>query len=143
MTQTMMKKGMKCMVVELMKFKDYLTENEDYVEKTTNLILKNCQPYLRQLSKDNFDNEEVLFSGKKGKKDFEKLKVRQDRKPKDTPFKLHKYMDDWFYDKFSIRARSQIIFCTSDIMESKSYGQSSSDSDLMTISSVNTSNSVT
>jgi hypothetical protein len=43
------------------------------------------------------------------------------RKPRDTALNIHRIADEWFYEKFGIKARSQSVFCTTDIGQAKEY----------------------
>lgn len=45
-------------------------------------------------------------------KDFDKRKVRTDRRPKDIKIDIHTAIDDWFYRKFGIRFRSNAVFAS-------------------------------
>lgn len=54
---------------------------------------------------------------------FVKKKVRKDRKPRDTPEDIHEWADNWFYENFGIRARSNTMFCTSEASKTKQYGE--------------------
>lgn len=38
--------------------------------------------------------------------------LKMARKPRDTDNYIHKVMDEWFFSNFSIKARSQTIFCS-------------------------------
>jgi hypothetical protein len=113
-----------------MKFKNYLIENvfDDINKKEANKILqlikKDCQPYINILKKLSF--KYYLLSGRQlgyGSLNFDKKKIRTDRKPKDTPIEIHEWIDDWFYKKFGIKARSSTLFCTSDKSFAISYGK--------------------
>jgi hypothetical protein len=63
-----------------------------------------------------------LFSGRKSEKDFLMKDVRKDRIPKDTSQMKHIYYDLKFEEKFGIPLRSQTIFCTSNFITAKVYG---------------------
>jgi hypothetical protein len=114
-----------------MKFKQYIKEqyeNDDIkiVDNLTfkdlaELFNKNCKPYF----KDFYPiwKGEFFLSGKKLYKEFERKKVRTDRKPKDTPLDIHKLIDNWFYKKFNIKARSNCIFASFDEVISEFYGR--------------------
>jgi len=95
--------------------------NEDIVKERIELIEKNCQPFLKDLKKLN--NKNLLYSGRPVTINFTKKKVRKNRKPKDTPEKLHWLMDDWFFKKFGVRSRSNSIFCTFEDDEAEDYGE--------------------
>jgi len=80
-----------------MKFKQYLTEAEDNTDEAIriiNLIKKDCKPYLKQLNIVNFLRGKLLLSGRDINKNFSAAKVRQNRKPKDTPPEIHDFLDN-------------------------------------------------
>src|SRR6056297_324818 len=110
-----------------MRFKDYITEginDKQDANKRLQLIKKDCQPYINILKKISFMY--YLLSGRSsgyGSLDFDKKKVRQNRKPKDTPEEINQWVDKWFYKKFGIKARSQTLFCTSDKSSARNYGK--------------------
>lgn len=45
------------------------------------------------------------------------------RRPKDSNFSVHEVADQWFYDKFGIKARSETIFCTRNCHQAAEYGE--------------------
>ena len=45
------------------------------------------------------------------------------RKPKDSDLFVHKIADQWFDDKFGIKARSETIFCTRNCHQAAEYGE--------------------
>lgn len=96
-----------------MRFKQYITE-EVSIEKIAEKIVNDCQPYLKQINKADYDdpNQRFLLSGRRSNSVFDKKTVRQDREPLDTNAEVHKWFDNWFYKKFGIKARSQTVFCT-------------------------------
>jgi len=102
-----------------MRLHQYL--NEDIIKERIELIEKNCQPFLKDLKKLN--NKNLLYSGRPVTINFTKKKVRKNRKPKNTPEKLHNLMDDWFYGKFGVRSRSNAIFCIFEYREADLYGE--------------------
>ena len=54
------------------------------------------------------------------------LKTRKDRKPRDLPEHIHSTADQWFFDVFGVRYRSQSLFVTSDLNVAAAYAFSSS-----------------
>jgi len=109
-----------------MKFKRYLNERKiTSIEKNIKYIIelfeKNCKPYF-----DDFYSiweGEFFISGRKSNNEaFTKKKVRKNRKPKDTPMEIHDIIDDWFYKKFGIKARSNSIFCSFNENTANEYG---------------------
>lgn len=111
-----------------MKFLNYLNESEEAIKreamKRLELIKKDCNPYLNLLKKINY--RYYLYSGRRkgySGTDFSKKQIRQDRNPKDTPDDKHQFIDNWFYENFGIKARSQTLFCTSDTTIARVYGR--------------------
>ncbi len=45
------------------------------------------------------------------------------RIPKDSNCFVHEIADQWFYDKFGIKARSETIFCTPNCHQAAEYGE--------------------
>ncbi|WP_191237583.1 hypothetical protein [Cobetia marina] len=43
------------------------------------------------------------------------------RQPVDTPIFIHKIVDEWFFNNFRVKARSECIFCTPDVSEATKY----------------------
>jgi len=54
---------------------------------------------------------------------FENYYRKKPRKPRDSHIHVHDVADNWFYESFGVRARSQTIFCTPDIEQAKQYGK--------------------
>lgn len=101
-----------------MRLINYLNEAID-IESRFDLIERNCKPFLRDLSRVDYG---VLYSGRQSREIFIERDVRKNRKPKDMDLKIHGWVDDWFYKKFGIRARSNSLFCTSEINVALTYG---------------------
>jgi len=103
-----------------MRFKQYLTEDVKTKEEILDIIEKDCKPFLadwRKLKTDKF-----ILSGRSDVVYFKKKQVRKNRKPMDTPLNMHLLMDDWFYEKFGIRSRSNAVFCSFDETTASVYG---------------------
>ena len=49
--------------------------------------------------------------------------VRKNRKPQSTPSDIHEWIDDWFYEKFGVRARSNVVFGSFDKLVTVDYGE--------------------
>jgi len=111
------------------KFYDYINENSSNLEIYNSLDyfelydLKNdCLPYLKNLKKDNY---KFLYSGRQSKKlNIKKKKVRKNREPLDTPKEIHNLLNQKFYEKFGVKARSESLFAISSISSAISYGES-------------------
>lgn len=44
------------------------------------------------------------------------------RKPVHTNINIHYVADNWFHNKFGVRARSETIFCTADLNQALKFG---------------------
>ena len=49
--------------------------------------------------------------------------VRNDRRPQDLSKTTHSIVDDWFFDQFGKRYRSNAAFCTNNYGQAKAYGR--------------------
>lgn len=91
----------------------------------SNIVESRCQPFLNAFS-DAY-SQGIKRTLRRGllihsQEDFLHIKVKKDRKPSLSSLRVHEAADDWFFDKFGIRARSQTIFCTSSLQMTKEYG---------------------
>lgn len=84
-------------------------------------ILKDCQPFIKEMMKDGEQN--FLYSGRGIKMDlwFEG-KIRSDRVPKDTNPELHSDLNDFFQKKFGYPVRSSSMFTTVNKHMAQNYG---------------------
>jgi hypothetical protein len=89
-----------------MRFYNFINENIN-VTTIVNLLKKDCKKYINNVEK----YKGILISHRKDKLDFQKISIRKNRKPKDTPLIIHNFIDDLFYDKFGVKARSETMFC--------------------------------
>lgn len=105
-----------------MKFLKYLNEKDLTIEEIKQILYKDCKPYLKQLTKINFKKRELLISGRKDQTPFGTKDIRKDRKPRDTKLEIHNWIDEQFYKKFGIKARSQTLFCTGDLSQASNFG---------------------
>lgn len=104
----------------MIKFKNYFLNEEFSVNKILEL-LNQCKPFLNDWKKTNMSS--YLYSGRKANSIWFEKNVRKDRKPMSTPIDVHNIIDKRFHEIFGIKARSQSIFCVSDINMAKSYGK--------------------
>ncbi len=106
------------------KFINYLSENISTPDEIREMLLTNCLPFIREWKRCS-SYPHMLYSGRPSeyKKVIIKKKVRQDRRPKDTPIEIHKAFDDRFHKEFGIRARSQCIFTVGNPNTAKFYGK--------------------
>lgn len=109
-----------------MRLYNHLNEStpiEDF-DHFTELVERDCQPFLRELKKEN-KIYSMLYSGRRNTEPFFMGKVRKNRTPKDIPEEAHTWFNSFFKKKFGIRARSESLFITGDLGLSKSYGNRS------------------
>jgi hypothetical protein len=102
------------------KFYNYI--NEDYIEDIIQSIQKDCKPYLKELSGRNFLKHDLLTSGRNDSRNFAVKNIRQDRKPRDIYPDIHEFIDNELQKKFGIKARSQTLFCYSNVSDAANYG---------------------
>lgn len=82
------------------------------VEQLKNFIIKNCQPYLKELGKLTDDNL-VLYRGlKSSSKSAFVSSIRKDRRPKDTTLDLHNWMNAAMTKAGFAANRGNSIFCS-------------------------------
>lgn len=104
-----------------MRFKNYITESDINIEEIQSIIEKDCKPFIDDWKRLNISK--WLMSGRTVSTQFKKFSVRTDRKPKDTPIDIHNMVDDWFYKKFGIKARSNVVFVTFDPDLTEDFGE--------------------
>ena len=110
-----------------MRLYNYINEQSNYtiedIDKIISIIQEDCKPYLKDVK--NKYKRNFLFSGRKRTYNFfDKKKVRKNRRPKDTPTEAHEFIDDWFYENFGIKFRSNSIFCFFSPVAASYYGNS-------------------
>ena len=98
-----------------MKFKQYLTEAN--IEYYYNNIRKDCKKYLNAVK--NTDNLLIRYEDKVI--ESYKKRVRKNRRPKDTPLAVHKFVDKALKEKFGWKVRSSGLFCYSTNSHSAGY----------------------
>lgn len=67
-----------------------------------------------------------IFRGFTGSVKFglnENENLMRPRRPKHSNFFVHEIADQWFHDKFGIKARSETIFCTPNCHQAATYGE--------------------
>jgi hypothetical protein len=78
-------------------------------------------PYLKQVVKKG-QYPRFMMSGRTHNAQTFTRHVQTERQPLDTPETVHKVMDEIFYKKFKVKARSQSIFCTGSEGIASAYG---------------------
>lgn len=94
-----------------MNFKNWLTKADE--------IKENCQPFLRMTDQPLYRGVDISVVGMIK---ATTAKVRKDRRPRDSNLLSHRLADDWFYEKFKLRPRTQGLFCTSNKADANLYG---------------------
>ena len=67
-----------------------------------------------------------IFRGFTGSVKFglnENENLMRPRIPRDSDPLVHEIADQWFYDKFGIKARSMTVFCTPNCHQAATYGE--------------------
>lgn len=104
-----------------MRLIKYINENEKFPDQAFEQFIKDCNPFLRDWKKTKLNT--FLYSGRQNKPYWFIGKVRENRKPKDTPLPVHDSIDNWFLKNIGITVRSSTIFCSSDKGFVQSYGE--------------------
>ena len=86
------------------------------------LIKQNCQPFLQMTDLPLYRGQGSLLNFNI----FEKARVeqiRKDRRPKDTPEYVQIALDNWFFQNYGFKPRSQGLFCSGSGVEARVYGK--------------------
>ena len=81
-----------------------------------------CIPFQKEIGFNGEFDFKTLKRGMKNKSDLFIGNVRPDRKPMSTPLPIHEFMDNWFYEKFGVRFRSNAMFVTKSQGSARLYG---------------------
>lgn len=85
-------------------------------------LVNDCQPFLNDIGKNNFDSQ-ILWRGmSKSKGSAGIANVNKNRKPLDTDISIHNIFDEWLFNTFGIKARSETVFCTGSEFTATGYG---------------------
>ena len=96
---------------------------ERFVE-IINEINKKCKSFLNEwLSEYNGRNLKIWYSGRDHKDSYYEGTIRTNRNPTSTSGKVHTEVDEYFFDEFGTRFRSNAIFVTGDRNEASFYGK--------------------
>jgi len=103
-----------------LRFKNYLNEEVD--PRLIPTLEEDCKPFIKDLM--SIRGKNMLYTGRSdySREDFKLKKVRKERDPVDTPKLIHNWVDDWFYKKFGVRARSNSLFASFNYRQANSYG---------------------
>jgi len=108
-----------------MRLTNFINESYDEYDhaEVVDTLLRTCMPYLKDRGFDKHFPDEQLYSGRSGNDaDFFETTIRANREPKDTPGWMHSDLDDKFYKKFGVRARSNALFTSGSRGQAQSYG---------------------
>lgn len=89
------------------------------------VLLEECQPFLEEFKKIYLNGTKLpLRRGMliQPTDHITKIKVNKNRTPTNSSIRVHNASDQWFYEKFGIKARSQSTFTTSSNRVAKDYG---------------------
>jgi len=99
-----------------MNYYKYLTRENK--ERKKQILEKECSKFFKVIKKKSY-----FYRGIDGlSTDFKKIKSRKDRKPRDTPFYVHKRIDEMFKKYFGWYVRSEGIFTSPDSDDLEDYG---------------------
>jgi hypothetical protein len=108
-----------------MRFTGFITEGRDtdpfdVVEELYAMSFPFIKDYLKNFRPG--PTAGMMWSGRDSSDVSAVKRIRNDRRPKDTPEHQHDYMDDAFHQQFGVRYRSNSIFVTGKIADAESYG---------------------
>lgn len=107
------------------KLLKYIKE-KDELDNIIKTIKNDCGPFLKEFH-NMLRKGEYLYRGKDEIIDgMKKVIPRKNRRPLDTPIKLHDMLDSLFEMKFGWKARSEGVFVTTNHGTAMSYGEGSS-----------------
>lgn len=94
-----------------MRLKQYINEAKS-VDEIYEILSKDCKPFINDFLKRK---KTFLWRGTNKRIDsIQKITPRKDRKPRDMPKELHKFLDNVFKDNFGWYVRSEGVFVASD-----------------------------
>jgi len=103
------------------RFKQFVIEGDDARAKLEALG-RECRNFIADLERP-LHPDRMMFRGMRTGGPIRKLEVKRDRRALSTPPRLHYIADDWFYDKFGRRARTESLFCTGAKSQATYYGE--------------------
>jgi len=111
------------------KLNKYLTESEEDILKNGpvlwNILKKECKYFINEYKKTGLAGKIWFYRGsekKLPKIGIDKIKVRKNRRPRDTPQEIHEMIDSAFKDAFGWYVRSEGVFTISYKSSAKVYG---------------------
>ena len=100
----------------------YESSSDLSLEKAVKIFHDECKPFQKEIGFDGIFDFKPLKRGMKNKPSILIDNVRSDRRPMSTPLPIHEFMDNWFYEKFGIRFRSNAMFVTKSQGSARFYG---------------------
>ena len=115
-----------------MRLREFTSDSDGYDPTPDNIIKiiqRDCRPFLDQIG-GNLAMHAIHRGthqhnhGQNIERGLWKYRTQQMRAPKDMPVEAHHVIDNWFFDKFGTRYRSQATFGTGSMMLASEYGMS-------------------
>ena len=103
-----------------MRLQQYLNEDTWSYDDMVSLIKANCKPFLKDWQSKYIGK--FLYSGRDSSKNYDIKTIRKNRRPMSMHIAMHNIIDDWFYKKFSVRARSNAMFGSFNDDHASEYG---------------------
>ena len=109
----------------IMRFQNYLIEGTkikewDYnPDEMVTLIKKNCKPFLRASKRFIFRG---IYSDEVKSDGYQERTSRKDRNPRNTQIHVHAAWDQYFFEKFGWKPRSEGVFATGSYETADDYG---------------------
>ena len=100
----------------------YESSSDLSLEDAVKIFHDECKPFQKEIGFDGIFDFKPLKRGMKNKSNILIGNVRPDRRPMSTPLPIHEFMDNWFYEKFGIRFRSNAMFVTKSQGSARLYG---------------------
>jgi hypothetical protein len=99
------------------------TLDKDGLEQLANRLSTDCSHFFREAGNKNPNDFTAMFRGfKHFNKPLDTKIRRKDRKPSDTPLKIHNAVDEMFRHRFGWPARSSGVFVTGNTNLAEYYG---------------------
>ena len=107
-----------------MKLTSLYESNSDLsLEEAVKIFHDECKPFQKEIGFDGTFDFKPLKRGMKNKSNILIGNVRPDRRQTDTPLPIHEFMDNWFYEKFGVKFRSNAMFATKSQSAQKMFPQ--------------------
>lgn len=108
-----------------MRLKRYINEARS-IDEIYEILSRDCKPFINEFLKKK---KTFIWRGTNKRVDFiQKITPRKDRKPRDMPKELHKFLDNVFKDNFGWYVRSEGVFASSDRSFAEDFSDTGGDS---------------